>query len=319
MKIKLFIGLGFWGILGMAQEVKDSLQVENPIQDSIELVNLPETEEVVSLETETPENLVVEEKGKLWQNLKYDVGNMVGGTWNGFTQPIRWDKKDWTIVGATAVGWTLLYLVDQQTSDFFTRQSDDIPGFLKDFGWGFGRPEANYSLTAGIYLFGLLTDNERVRETGVLLVTSSIIGGVAQQTMKTVVGRGRPNIEKGPNQFKIFKGGQDYGSFPSGHTILVTTTMYALSKQFDNYWIKGGLYALGAITPISRLWVGAHWLTDVTLSLVMSVAIVEGVDFYLKRHKKYSHQAEEYGIVDHRKIKWNFTLGAAQVGFVGTF
>jgi hypothetical protein len=267
------------------------------------------------------DSLQTKEKGRIWQNLKYDAFNIAGGTLNGFTQPVRWQKEDWIKAGATVAGLTLLYLADEETSDFFQKQSDDVPVVVKEFGWIFGRPEANYSLTSGIYLFGLITDNERIRETGVLLVTSSVLGGIAQQTMKTVVGRGRPHLNKGQNQFKLFKGGQDYGSFPSGHTILSTTTIYALSKQFDNWWIKGGLYGVGLITPVSRLWAGAHWLTDVTLSLVMSVAIVEGVESFLIRNKKYGHEVDEFGnrLDSNKKLKWNLTLGAGQIGFVGNF
>lgn len=271
--------------------------------------------------SEQQDSLGIEVKNKIWKNLKYDATSIFGATVNGFTQPVRWEKDDFYIAGATAVGLSVLYLADEEISRFFTNQSDDIPGAIKEFGWVFGRPEANYGLTSGIYLVGLFTNNEKIRETGVLLVTSSVVGGVLQQTMKTVVGRGRPHLDKGQNQFKLFKGGQDYGSFPSGHTMLSTSTIYALSKQFDNYWIKGGLYAVGLVTPVSRLWAGAHWFTDVTLSLVMSVAIVEGVDQYLKRNKRYGREVNDFGFRtdENRKIKWNLTLGAGQIGFVGTF
>ena len=267
------------------------------------------------------DSVEIQTKNKIWTNLKYDAKSIFGGTINGFTQPTRWQKDDFIVVGATTASLAVLYLDDEEISEFFVDQSDDIPGVVKEFGWVFGRPEANYSLTTGVYLVGLFTDNEKIRETGVLLVTSSIIGGIAQQSMKTVVGRGRPHLGKGQNQFRLFRGGQDYGSFPSGHTMLSTTTIYALSKQFDSYWIKGGLYAVGLITPVSRLWEGAHWLTDVALSLVMSVAIVEGVDNFLKRNKRYGYEVDELGfkVNNNRKVKWNLTLGAGQIGFVGSF
>src|SRR5690606_1228711 len=131
----------------------------------------------------------------------------------------------------------------------------------------------------------------------------------------------RPDLEKGHNQFRLFRGGHAYGSFPSGHTILSTTTIYALSKQFENPWIKGGLYTIGLVTPVSRLWAGAHWLTDVTLSLVMSVAIVEGVDSFLKRKQKYGNlDPESLSYLNrNREIKWNLSLGPGTIGFVGVF
>jgi len=269
----------------------------------------------------TTDSIQLKSENKLWKNLKYDVTAIAGGTLNGFIQPVRWEKDDFIIAGATAAGLSVLYLADEETSKFFRNQSDDIPESIKEFGWIFGRPEANYSLTAGVYLVGLITDNEKIRETGVLLVTSSIIGGVAQQTMKTLVGRGRPDLGKGQNQFRLFRGGHAYGSFPSGHTILSTTTIYALSKQFENPWIKGGLYTIGLVTPVSRLWAGAHWLTDVTLSLVMSVAIVEGVDSFLKRKQKYGNlDPESLSYLNtNRQIKWNLNLGPGSIGLVGVF
>ena len=262
-------------------------------------------------------------KARIWQDLKYDMESISGGFVNAFTQPLRWQKDDYMIAGATVVGVSLLYLVDEDTSDFFRRQQNDIPHGVMDAGWYFGRPEANYGLTAGIYFFGLFTGNEKVRDAGVLLFTSAAATGVFQQTMKTFTGRGRPGLDKGKNQFRLFKGGHAYGSFPSGHTILSTTTIYGLSKQFENPWIKGGLYAVGLITPMSRLVEGAHWLTDVGLSVVVSIAIVEGVDNYLKRKKRYNTTDETFGMINlreyQRKIKWNLSFGAATIRIVGSF
>ena len=262
-------------------------------------------------------------KGRMWRHLKYDLGSMGGGFANAFTQPVRWQKDDYMIAGATIVGVSLLYLADEDTSNFFRRQQNDIPQGLLDAGWYFGRPEVSYGLTGGVYLFGLLTDNEKVREAGVLLLTSAAATGFFQQTMKTFTGRGRPGLEMGKNQFRLFRGGHAYGSFPSGHTILSTTTIYGLSKQFDSPWVKGGLYAVGLITPMNRLVEGAHWLTDVALSVVVSVAIVEGVDNYLKRKKRYNHIEEAFGLPnmreDRNKIKWDLSFGGATIGVVGSF
>lgn len=37
------------------------------------------------------------------------------------------------------------------------------------------------------------------------------------------------------------------------------------------------------ITPVSRLWAGAHWVTDVALGIAISVAVVDSIDNYLKK------------------------------------
>jgi len=248
-----------------------------------------------------------------WQMLKYDGVSAFGGVTNAYTQPFRWKGKDWATFGGILAGTALVYLIDEPANDFFTDQEDDIPSFVKETGFRFGKPLVNYGLTTGIYAFGLITKNEKVRKTGVLLIASATAGGIIQTVSKTLAGRARPYTGKGKDSFKFYASEADYHSFPSGHAILSFTTAYAISKQFDNPYVKGGIYALGLVSPISRLWSGAHWLTDVTLGIVLSVVIVDGIDNYLNKKERYVYDSKKF------KIKWDLKLGAGQLGVVGTF
>jgi len=196
---------------------------------------------------------------------------------------------------------------------FFSDQEDDIPGFIKETGFRFGKPLINYGLTTGVYAFGLLTKNEKVRKTGVLLIASATAGGIIQTVSKTLAGRARPLTGKGNDRFKFYSSEADYHSFPSGHAILSFTTAYAISKQFRNPYIKGGIWALGMVSPVSRLWSGAHWLTDVVLGIALSVVIVDGIDNYLNKNDRYVYNPNTF------KIKWDITIGAGQLGVVGRF
>ncbi|SEL63542.1 Membrane-associated phospholipid phosphatase [Aquimarina amphilecti] len=271
-----------------------------------------------SIEEEPKENTEDESK-KLqsdmtrWQMLKYDGVSAFGGIKNAYTQPFRWKGKDWATFGGIVAGTALLYLIDEPANDFFTDQEEDIPDFVKETGFRFGKPLVNYGLTTGIYAFGLITKNEKVRKTGVLLIASATAGGIIQTVSKTLAGRARPYTGKGKDAFKFYSSEADYHSFPSGHAILSFTTAYAISKQFENPYVKGGIYALGLISPISRLWQGAHWLTDVTLGVVLSVVIVDGIDNYLNKKERYVYNSRKF------KIKWDLTLGAGQLGVIGRF
>lgn len=254
-------------------------------------------------------------KETFWSKVKYDARNGANGFLYTFAQPTRWSKKDYAYLGATVVGTGILYLSDEEISHFFRRQEKDIPHTISEFGFRFGKPQINYGVTGSVYLVGLLTNNEKIRYTGVLMITSASVGGLLQQVMKTVAGRARPTTGLGHDYFDPFNGTAAYSSFPSGHTALSVTTCYALSKQFNSPWIKGGFYVLGMVSPMSRIWEGAHWASDVFLSAVMSVAIVECVDSYLKRDNKYKLHPEERK----NKISWNFRMGYNQLGLVGTF
>jgi membrane-associated phospholipid phosphatase len=254
-------------------------------------------------------------KENLWQKVKYDARNGANGFLHTFAQPTRWDKKDLAYFGATVVGTGILFISDEEISSFARRQDEKIPHIVSEFGFRFGKPLVNYGLTGSIYAAGLLTNNEKVRYTGVLLITSASVSGLIQQTVKTIAGRARPAAELGHNYFKPFDGTPSFSSFPSGHTALSVTTCYALSKQFKNPWIKGGFYALGMVSPVSRIWSGAHWASDVFLSTAMSIAIVESVDSYLKKDEKYKLMPTE----QKNKISWRLKMSYNQMGLVGVF
>jgi len=237
-----------------------------------------------------------------WQLLKYDGASTFGGIKHAYTQPFKWKGKDWAKFGGIVAGSALLFLVDESAGDFF-----------REVGFRFGKPAINYGLTTGVYAFGLITKNEKVRKTGVLLIASATAGGLIQTLSKTLVGRARPTTGRGNDSFKFWSSDAGYHSFPSGHAVLSFTTAYAVSKQFRNPYVKGGIYAVGLLSPVSRLWNGAHWLTDVTLGVVLSVVIVDGIDNYLNKNDRYVYDANKF------RVKWDITVGAGQLGVIGRF
>lgn len=254
----------------------------------------------------------VPKKRTIWQNLKYDGLNILGGIKYSYVHPLEWKKKDYLTAGGVVLGTATLYFAEKDANTYFTKQAKDVPQGIRDFGWYFGSPQNNYGITTGVYLFGLFTDNEKVRKTGVLMIASATSAGIIQSLSKTIVGRARPDMDLGNHHFKPFANNSSYSSFPSGHTVLSFTTAYAIGKQFKNPWIKSGIYAVGMVAPVSRLWEGKHWLTDVGLSMALSVAVVDGIDNYLKKEKKYTY-------ADKDKIRWNLRMGMSTIGVVGTF
>ncbi|WP_299152822.1 phosphatase PAP2 family protein [uncultured Christiangramia sp.] len=247
-----------------------------------------------------------------WELLKYDGASAFGGIKNAYSSPLRWQKDDFITAGAVVAGTAALYIFDEETSEYFMDQGEDAPELVKDFGWYFGSPQNNYGVTGAVYLVGLFTKNEKIRQTGVLMISAATASGIIQSISKTIVGRARPTGGEGKGSFDPFSSEGKYHSFPSGHTILSFTTLYALSKQFDNPFVKAGLIGVGMVSPVSRLWSGAHWLTDVGLSLAISVAVVDSIDKYLKNERNY-------GIQNPNKISWKMQVGLGRVGIVGTF
>jgi len=248
-----------------------------------------------------------------WKTFKYDTNASWRGIKYAVTRPIHWKGKDFTKLGGMFLGTAILSAADRETSDFFQRQESSIPQPIQEYGFYFAKPQNYLMANVGIYGFGLLTKNEQIRKTGVLILSSSIIAGYTQILARTVIGRARPLSGESPHTFKPFKGEQHYFSFPSGHTVLGITMAHSIAKQFNNTWVKVGIYTLGSIPAYSRLIIGEHWLTDVAFGAALSIFVVDSIDKFLFETKTYDYPKKE------KLVSWNLKFTGSQIGFVGTF
>ncbi|SHJ68751.1 Membrane-associated phospholipid phosphatase [Maribacter aquivivus] len=248
-----------------------------------------------------------------WNMLKYDVGSIFTGVGYSYARPFHWKGDQWAQFGAVVAGTGLIYLVDDETSRFIRNNREGIPRVIRDYGEFYGSPSNNYLATSGVYAVGLITKNEKLRRTGVLLISSATSAGLLQQVLKSVVGRARPLADLGKDTFDPFNSSRNFHSFPSGHALLAFTNAYAIGKQFKNPWVKAGIYTLGAIPGISRVWDGQHYLSDMVFAFAISIATVESIDRYLdKRYdEKYNDQT--------KMVSWNLNFGPGQLGVTVNF
>lgn len=248
----------------------------------------------------------------LYETLKSDIKVGLGGIKAVYLSPLHWEKTDLLAAGSVALGTGLLYSVDEETSKFFRNRKDEVPHFLREAGSN-GSPEAFLIFDGAIYLSGLFLKNEKVRHTGLLLLTSATASGLLLTASKVIVGRARPLTGEGKGEFRPFSFNDDrYRSFPSGHALFAFSTAYAIGKQFKNPFLKAGIYSVGLIGPASRVWDGEHWLSDVAVSMALSVAVVETVDRYLKNEQQRLANPSQ-------KISWSLSLGPTSIGLTGNF
>jgi membrane-associated phospholipid phosphatase len=247
--------------------------------------------------------------------LKYDINTTLQSVKHAFTRPIYWKKKDYTKLGGLIAGTALLSLTDESVNNFANKHSDKFPKLVRDVGWYFGSPQNYFMANAGLYGYGLFAKNEKVRYTSVLIISSSITSGFLQSLAKNAFGRARPGRDLGAFYFKPLSKEGGFHSFPSGHTVLSVTMTHAIAKQFKNPWVKTGIYAFGAIPPLSRLVDDAHWITDIAFSTALSIIVVDSIDKFLKKNNAFD--------LDHNrpsnKISWNFMFSGNKVGLIGTF
>ena len=259
------------------------------------------------------QNIATDSTLTRWNMFTYDVGNMFKGVGYSYARPLHWQGQQWAQFGAVVGGTGLVYIADDNTSKFIRNNREGVPQFLRQYGETYGSPENNYIATSGVYFAGLITKNEKLRRTGVLLVSSATSAGLLQQVLKSVVGRARPLANLGKDTFDPFNSSRNFHSFPSGHALLAFTNAYAIAKQFKNPWVKAGIYTVGAIPGISRVWDGQHWLSDMVFAFAISIATVESIDRYLdkKYDEKYNNQQ--------KLVSWNLNFGPGQMGVTINF
>lgn len=256
-------------------------------------------------------------KNNNWEKFTYDLNNIVGGVGHAYVRPLSWEEKQVGLFGGVVIGIMGLYTIDDEADMWFRNQEPHIPKLVKDYGWYYGNPQNNYAFNGIVYLTGLFTNNDRIRRTGVLMISSATATGLLQQISKSLVGRARPRSGLKKNDFRPFQRDSDFHSFPSGHTALAFSNAHALAKQFKNPWLKGGIYLLGSIPPLTRLWNGAHWLTDIALSVALSVATVEAIDNYLG--KRYGNPSEQEKLNVEKRVSWRLVLKPNSVGVAMNF
>lgn len=248
-----------------------------------------------------------------WRMFTYDTASIFQGIGYAYSRPLHWQGSQWATFGGVIAGAGLVYIFDDDTSRFVSIQRESIPDLVRDYGEFYGNPENNYLLTSGVYITGLIIKDEKLRRTGVLLISSASAAGLLQQLAKTFVGRARPLSGKSKDTFDPFNPSRDFHSFPSGHAIMAFTNAYAIAKQFRSPWVKAGIYTLGALPGISRIWDRQHWVSDLAISIALSIATVESIDRYLdsKYDEKYNDKSKD--------VSWDLSIGPGQLGLRVTF
>ncbi len=250
-----------------------------------------------------------------WQTFKYDMGSVIKGIGHAYSRPVHWKGKQWLNFAGLAAGTTLITFVDDEFDHWADGFRDNVSNSVLEFGGRYARPEGNYGLSSAVYFAGLFTKNEKLRRTGVLMVASTITGGVLQQLTVRVIGRARPLTGESASAFDpfLFKEVKGFDSFFSGHTVLSFTNAYAIAKQFENPWIKAGIYTVGMIPGFTRIVISKHWLSDVLLGTAMSILVVESIDKYLdnRYNQKYNN--------NNKKVNWALSFAPRKLGLTLSF
>ena len=172
----------------------------------------------------------------------------------------------------------LIHSFDQTITSYTT----SLPAWLHSFFiviTSIGTPLITLSIGAAIALYGLYKSNSRLAVSGAVVWITFGAGSI----IKLLVGRERPLTEYAAHLTL------DTLSFPSGHTSgstiaygLIAYILWQLLPKPLNYISTALLIVLIILIGVSRIYLGAHFPSDVVAGCLLGIIMLGIVIFYIK-------------------------------------
>jgi membrane-associated phospholipid phosphatase len=214
--------------------------------------------------------------------------------------------KDAILLGVFTLGTVAVAPIDMQIASRLQDSATQESRFLHTAATGFrllGDP-GSFVTGALIYVGGRVGQNARVQSLGLHTVESILLADLLGGGIKLVAGRQRPFVDiKNPYNFQLWRGfsGDQYRSFPSGHTITAFAFASSFTRETQFFWPHAGFlvgtifYGGASLVGVSRIYNNMHWASDV----VAGAAIGTIVGLHVV---KYTHSHPD-GAIDNKLIK----------------
>lgn len=168
-------------------------------------------------------------------------------------------------------------------------QQPALDSIMKIISWPGYAPQSVVMAILTAIIFYLF---KRPKES--LFILATMLSGVAGRLLKILIDRPRPTDDL----VRIIEAAE-HQSFPSGHVlfyisffgflIILMNHLKDIKRQYRITVMAIGSFMIFTI-PISRIYLGAHWFTDVLGSAMLGLLFLSGLSyFYMKNHNHQEH------------------------------
>lgn len=202
----------------------------------------------------------------------------VGG--DVLSQPANFNSNDWLKFSA-AIGLSgLAIFIDKDIREFSQSSKTDFTDHLFNID-DYYHIESMIVSIAAIYGYGLLSDNNNLKNLGLRLSEATFYSGLINLSTRYVIGRERPFVDGDNFNFEPLNFGWNYSSFPSAHTTLSFAFSTVMAYEYNNFFWKFAWYALAGLVGYARIYKDQHWLSDVLMGAALGYFVAE----YVNHHK----------------------------------
>lgn len=305
----LFTANSSFAIDSLKTHAADSNKVSMPDSSEILITNTVESGSPLMFhltDTIKPHNpdaikLTKSDSTKINLHLNKSHKNSIGGDlvsdfviffkdWGGYLiYPFSMKGTDWLIGGAAIGGTVLSSFADRSVHNSLGSQeaANSKHNFFNLAG-NYGYIYYQAAFAGGLYLTGLLSRSDGIRETGRLLMQSLSYSGTMTIGLRILFSRERPYITDDPYKFKWIKfKSLDTQSFPSGHTAVAFVVSTILAERIGTWWSRVLFYGAAGLVGFSKIRTNQHWLSDVVFGGLLGFS---SSWFVLKREEERTNK-----------------------------
>ena len=139
------------------------------------------------------------------------------------------------------------------------------------------------AIPATLYGVGLLHNNSRQRETGILSGEAVLDAYIVLVGLKLMTWRERPARDNSRGLFFQGSAGTD-SSFPSDHSIIAWSSAAVIASEYPSRWTQVGVYSMATGVSLTRVMGQQHFPTDVLIGSAAGWLIGRYVVHHHGRH-----------------------------------
>jgi membrane-associated phospholipid phosphatase len=186
---------------------------------------------------------------------------------------------DAVVAGLFAIGTVAMFPIDQRVAREMKGSPLHKNSFIKTSSDVFRLTAQPGSTIIGgsLYVVGRLAHNGRMTDLGLHGTEALLIGQAIGSIAKGTLGRARPYMVADSNAadfafMRGFRKGNDFSSFPSGHTISAFAAAAAVTAETSRWWPRSTpyvatlMYGGATMVALERLYDDKHWASDVVLA-----------------------------------------------------